>query len=163
MLSLPLFQLLALCVLCPVWLLSGSNAIKLFASIMSNSINNIASTCPGLSFKPLTPVLSVMTGWFERYRFRYHIFQYTPCSPGSVLGNIALGSVFLDALPRANIKNTSSCGKHWQCSNNAAERHNVDFCRQRKNAITLVLLMRQNLNNRNKISYKKFWYKNYSV
>ena len=26
---------------------------------------------------------------------RDHIFQYTPCSPGSVLGNTALGTVFL--------------------------------------------------------------------
>ena len=35
--------------------------------------------------------------------FRDHIIQYIPCSLGSVLGNIAQGTVFLDTLPRANI------------------------------------------------------------
>ena len=39
---------------------------------------------------------------------RDHIFEYDPCSLGSVLGNTALGTIFLDTLPRANIRNTSS-------------------------------------------------------
>ena len=47
---------------------------------------------------------------------RDHIIQYTPCSLGSVLGNIALGTVFLDTIPRMNIRPTSSHRKHWQCS-----------------------------------------------
>ena len=88
--------------------------------------------------------------------FKDHIIQYTPCSLGSVQGNTSLGTVFLDTLPRGNIRNTSSRGKHLQCSSNDAEKHNVDICRQSQNAITLVVLIRQNLNNRNKISYKKF-------
>ena len=48
---------------------------------------------------------------------RDHINQYTPCSLGSVLGNIALGTVCLDTLPRANSIHTYLRGKHWQCSN----------------------------------------------
>ena len=48
-------------------------------------------------------------------KWYHHIFQYTPCSFGSVLGNIAQGTVFLDTLPmgaRTNIRSTSSRGKH---------------------------------------------------
>ena len=88
--------------------------------------------------------------------FKDHIIQYTPCSLGSVQGNTSLGTVFLDTLPRGNNRNTSSRGKHLHCSSNDAEKPNVDICRHSQNAITLVVLMRQNLNNRNKISYKKF-------
>ena len=43
--------------------------------------------------------------------YRGHIFQYTPCSPGSVFGNIALGTIFVDTLPMTYIRHTSSCGK----------------------------------------------------
>ena len=38
---------------------------------------------------------------------RHHIFQYTPCSLGSVLGNITQGTRFRDTLPKANIRHTS--------------------------------------------------------
>ena len=64
--------------------------------------------------------------------FKDHIIQYTPCSLGSVQGNTSLGTVFLDTLPRGNIRNTSSRGKHLQCSSNDADMHNVDICRQTK-------------------------------
>ena len=47
---------------------------------------------------------------------RDHIIQYTPCSLGSVLGNIAPGTIFLDRLPGANIRHTSNTQKHWQCN-----------------------------------------------
>ena len=50
---------------------------------------------------------------------RDHIIQYTPCTLMSVFENIALGTVFLDALSKVNIRHTSSQGKHWQCSSNA--------------------------------------------
>ena len=40
--------------------------------------------------------------------YRDHIFEYTTCSLGSVLGNTALGIIFLDTLPRANIRTTST-------------------------------------------------------
>ena len=40
--------------------------------------------------------------------------------------------IFPNTLPRANIRHTSSRGKHWQCSSNDANRHNVDICRQAK-------------------------------
>ena len=43
---------------------------------------------------------------------RDHI-QYTSCSLGCVLGNTPLGTVFLDTLPRMNIKHTSSRRKYW--------------------------------------------------
>ena len=59
--------------------------------------------------------------------WRDHIFQYTPCSLGSELGNMILGTVYLDTLPGANIRNTSLHGKHWQYSSNDANRHNVDI------------------------------------
>ena len=64
--------------------------------------------------------------------FKDHIIQYTPCSLGSVQGNTSLGTVFLDTLPRGNIRNTSSRGKHLKCSSNDADMHNVDICRQTK-------------------------------
>ena len=50
-----------------------------------------------------------------------HIFQQTPCSLGSVLVNTAQGTVFHDTLPWANIRNRSSCRKHWQYSSNDGE------------------------------------------
>ena len=59
--------------------------------------------------------------------FKDHIIQYTPCSLGSVLENTALGTVFSDTLPIGNIRNTSSRGKHFQCSSNDAEMLNVDI------------------------------------
>ena len=60
---------------------------------------------------------SLATGMiFNDMISRYHNIQYTPCSLGSELGNTTLGTVFLDTLPRANIRNTSSRGTHWQCS-----------------------------------------------
>ena len=39
--------------------------------------------------------------------FRDHIIQYTPCSVGSVLGNTAQGTVFLDTL-RDSLANTGT-------------------------------------------------------
>ena len=44
--------------------------------------------------------------------------------------NIALGTVFLDTLPRVNIMNLR--GKHRQCPSNAANKHNVVIGRQVK-------------------------------
>ena len=76
--------------------------------------------------------------------FKDHIIQYTPCSLGSVQGNTSLGTVFSDTLPIGNIRNTSSRGKHFQCSSNDAETLNVDIYWQSQNAITLVVLKRQN-------------------
>ena len=58
-----------------------------------------------------------------------HVMQYTPCS---VRRNTALGIIFLDTPPRANIRNTSSRGKHKQCSSYDANRLIVDICRQAK-------------------------------
>ena len=46
----------------------------------------------------------VLTENRDDIEYRDHIVQCTPCSLGSVLGNIALGTVFLDTLPRANIR-----------------------------------------------------------
>ena len=63
--------------------------------------------------------------------FRDHIIQYTPCSVGSVLGNTAQGTVFLDTL-RDSLANTGThpCAFFWRCSSNDANRHNVDICRK---------------------------------
>ena len=50
---------------------------------------------------------------------RDHIFQYTPCSQGNVFGNIAQGTVFLDTLPRVNIRRlciraSPKRGRYWE-------------------------------------------------
>ena len=54
--------------------------------------------------------------------------------PEAVLGNTAQGTVFLDTLPRANIRHTSSYGKHWQRSSNddtcALSCWSIHFVRQ---------------------------------
>ena len=64
--------------------------------------------------------------------YRDHIIQYTPCALGRVQGNTSLGTVFPRTLPRANTRDTSSRGKHWQCSSSDAEWLIVDICRQAK-------------------------------
>ena len=71
--------------------------------------------------------LSIFIKWMNFWN-RYHIFQHTPCSLGSVLGNTARGTVFRDTLPRMNNRNTSSHGK--KCSSNDADRHNVNVRRK---------------------------------
>ena len=46
------------------------------------------------------------------YDLRDQNIQYSPCALGSVQGNTSLGTVFPRTLPRENIGNTSSRGKH---------------------------------------------------
>ena len=59
-------------------------------------------------------------GGYELQRSYYPLdnIQYSPCSLVSVWRNTALGTVFPRTLPRANIGNTSSRGKHCQYSSN---------------------------------------------
>ena len=57
--------------------------------------------------------LAVATGSISNdMNYIGHINHNTLCSLGSVQGNTALGTVFLDPFPRANIMNTSSRGEH---------------------------------------------------
>ena len=93
----------------------SSSLIHYQGGIDFNTVNNHRTL--GMCFLVFTgnrdDILNAMT-------CRDHNIQYTPWSIGSVLGNTALGTVFLDTLPRANIRNTSSQGKHWQCFSNDA-------------------------------------------
>ena len=108
---------------CTYWFLMGE--CHAFFHYYQGSVNsnpvNIRRT-EGMYFLVFTATGMIFNDMISRY----HNIQYTPCSLGSELGNTTLGTVFLDTLPRANIRNTSSRGKHSLCSRNDADRHNVD-------------------------------------
>ena len=67
--------------------------------------------------------------WHDLQRSYYPIHSLLP---GVYVSILSLGTVFPRTLPMANIRNTSSRGKHWQCSSNDADKLNVDICRQAK-------------------------------
>ena len=67
--------------------------------------------------------------WHDLQRSYYQIHSLLP---GVYVSILSLGTVFPRTLPWANIRNTSSRGKHWQCSSNDADKLNVDICRQAK-------------------------------
>jgi len=67
--------------------------------------------------------------WHDLQRSYYPIHSLLP---GVYVSILSLGTVFPRTLPWANIRNTSSRGKHWQCSSNDADKLNVDICRQAK-------------------------------
>ena len=56
--------------------------------------------------------------WHDLQRSYYPIHSLLP---GVYVSILSLGTVFPRTLPMANIRNTSSRGKHWQCSSNDAE------------------------------------------
>ena len=64
--------------------------------------------------------------------YRDHIYPIHSLLPGVYVSILSLGTVFPRTLPMANIRNTSSRGKHGQCSSNDADKLNVDICRQAK-------------------------------
>ena len=67
--------------------------------------------------------------WHDLQRSYYPIHSLLP---GVYVSILSLRTVFPRTLPMANIRNTSSRGKHWQCSSNDADKLNVDICRQAK-------------------------------
>ena len=56
--------------------------------------------------------------WHDLQRSYYPIHSLLP---GVYVSILSLGTVFPRTLPMANIRNTSSRGKHWKCSSNDAE------------------------------------------
>ena len=62
--------------------------------------------------------------WHDLQRSYYPIHSLLP---GVYVSILSLGTVFPRTLPMANIRNTSSRGKHWQCSSNDADRQNYSL------------------------------------
>ena len=62
--------------------------------------------------------------WHDLQRSYYPIHSLLT---GVYVSILSLGTVFPRTLPRANIRNTSSHGKHWQCFSNDADKLSVDI------------------------------------
>ena len=61
--------------------------------------------------------------WHDLQRSYYPIHSLLP---GVYVSILSLGTVFPRTLPWANIRNTSSRGKHWQCSSYDADKLNPE-------------------------------------